>query len=73
MTTWNETLHYGWPELKAMALAHAIILGISVIRYWIRPWWAARRSRLERQERAPGEAGGKGTQQEGTCQPRSRV
>lgn len=40
---WDETLQYGLPELKAIALAHGIILGIAVIRYWVRPWWQARR------------------------------
>jgi hypothetical protein len=46
MQPWNETLQFGPPEFKAMALAHAIILGIAAIRYWVRPWWAARRVHL---------------------------
>jgi hypothetical protein len=35
---WNEPLVLGVPEYKAVALAHAIILTIAVVRYFIKPW-----------------------------------
>lgn len=40
--SWNETLHYGVGEAKAIALAMAIILAIAFFRYVVRPWWLFR-------------------------------
>jgi hypothetical protein len=35
--TWTETLVFGEAELKNIALTHAIILGIAVVRFgWAR-------------------------------------
>lgn len=44
MGSFDEVLYYGRGELKAVLLAHAIILGIAVWRYGVRPWWSAKRS-----------------------------
>ncbi len=34
---------FGMPELKAVLLAHAIILTVAVVRYVVLPRWRARR------------------------------
>jgi hypothetical protein len=34
---------FGMPELKAVLLAHAIILAVAVVRYVVLPRWGGRR------------------------------
>lgn len=38
---WDEVIALGAPEWKAIALAHAIILGIAVARFAVIPWLRA--------------------------------
>ena len=37
MQRWTEPFVWGTPELKAVLLAHAIILSIAAYRYLVRP------------------------------------
>ncbi len=44
---WHEPVVLGRGELFGVLLAHAIIGGIALWRYKVRPWWMARRTGAE--------------------------